>query len=83
MTILFLRLEKRQKASGKVMKTFFFGEHLRVVFLVLGLGFEHSYPWLRIFLCVFLALALSLVFSTPPLHVLLRFVNYLRRVFWP
>ena len=61
---------------------FFFGEHLRFVSLVLGLGLEHSCPWPRERLSserlslalalasdffVSLALASSLVSSTPPL----------------
>ena len=61
---------------------FFFGEHLRFVSLVLGLGLEHSCPWPRECLSserlslalalasdffVSLALASSLVSSTPPL----------------
>ena len=51
---------------------FFFGEHLRFVSLVLGLGLEHSCPWPRECLSserlsLALALASSLVSSTPPL----------------
>ena len=54
------------------VKTFFFGEHLRFVSLVLGLGLEHSCPWPRECLSserlsLALALASSLVSSTPPL----------------
>ena len=75
---LFFRLGTRQKPCGKILKTFFFGEHLRVVSLVLGLGLELFFPWPRESLSskgrflasnffVSLALASSLVSSTPPL----------------
>ena len=50
----------------KIFKTFFLRKTLAFVFLVLGLGLEHSCPWSRIFF-VSLALASSLVSSTPPL----------------
>ena len=57
---------------------FFFGAHLHFVSLVLGLGLEHSCPWprerlsserlsLALDFFVSLALASSLVSSTPPL----------------
>ena len=59
---------------------FFFGEHLRFVSSVLGLGLEHSCPWPRECLSserlslasdFFVSLASSLVSSTPPLGITL------------
>ena len=75
-------LEKRQKPRGKFAKTFFLENICAPVSLVLGLGLEHSCPWPREGLSseglslvlalasdffVSLALASSLVSSTPPL----------------
>ena len=62
----------------KILKTFFFVEHSPPVFLVFSLGLKHSCPWPReglfseeLFLALgsnfFVFLALSLVFSTPPM----------------
>ena len=50
-------------------KTFFLRKTLAFDSLVLGLGLEHSCPWPRI-LFVSLALASSLVSSTPPLTIM-------------
>ena len=54
----------------KILKTFFFWRKLALVSLVLGLGLEHSFSWPREVLSserLSLALASSLVSSTPPL----------------
>ena len=69
---------KLETAWKKIFNTFFFWRTLGPVSLVLGLGLEHSCPWPREFLSserlslasnvfVSLALASSLVSSSPPL----------------
>ena len=76
---------KLEIAWKKFLKIFFFGEHA-AVFLVLGL--EHSCPWAREGLSskrlslalasdffVFLALASSLVSSTPPLWSSINYIQ--------
>ena len=69
-TFFFFFFWDRLKNFCEDLFFFVFGEHLRFVFLVLGLGLEHSCPWPRECLSserLSLALASSLVSSTPPL----------------
>ena len=70
-TFFFFFFGDRLKNFCEDLFFFFFGEHLRFVSLVLGLGLEHSCPWPRECLSserlsLALALASSLVSSTPP-----------------
>ena len=60
----FLRSPAFRKNFEQKPFILFFGEHFRIVSLVLGL--EHSHPSPQIFL---VSLALSLVSLTPPVHL--------------